>query len=166
MSAPELTVRRKEDDPCWMVVIDHDVFEVMDTSRQCKKIGTIEEKQTLAFVQERSECMVPSIPVWLLHIILDLIQEQEQEMVSELQSEKIEGPVDATEQGFRVDTTCYPNFAYKGDRFSPREGKRIFTNIETRALRLLRRIIVRENRLRKEVNYARRILDDIGKGSR
>ncbi len=42
---------------------------------------------------------------------------------------------EAKAQGFTIDNTCYPWYAYKGPRFAPTEWKLCFTDLETDLLR-------------------------------
>lgn len=42
-------------------------------------------------------------------------------------------------QGFDVDTSCYPWFAYKGERFRPTESHECFTALESDLIRQLNR---------------------------
>src|SRR5690348_13069023 len=38
---------------------------------------------------------------------------------------------EAKEQGYIVDTNCYPHLAYKGERFNPSEKQHVMTEIES-----------------------------------
>jgi hypothetical protein len=43
---------------------------------------------------------------------------------------KVLTPQEAKQQGFHVDTSCYPWLAYKGPRFKPEEAHHCFTDLE------------------------------------
>lgn len=44
-------------------------------------------------------------------------------------------PDDAKQQGFTVDSHCYPWYAYKGERFQPTEAKQCYTELESQLIR-------------------------------
>lgn len=41
----------------------------------------------------------------------------------------------ATQQGYTIDTSCYPWFAYKGPRFAPTDRRDCYTDLESELLR-------------------------------
>lgn len=44
----------------------------------------------------------------------------------------------AEAEGFTVDTTCYPWFAYKGSRFAPQASRTVLTDLEAELLSLMK----------------------------
>lgn len=57
---------------------------------------------------------------------------------------------EARAQGFTVDTTCYPHFAYKGARFQPEESRRVFTETEAELLAALEDAVFQLRRLNRD----------------
>lgn len=48
-------------------------------------------------------------------------------------------PDDLRQQGYTIDDTCYPWFAYKGARFAPEgETHQCYTDIESALIKMLR----------------------------
>ena len=45
-------------------------------------------------------------------------------------------PFQAMAEGFTIDDTCYPWFAYKGPRFRPTEYRECYTELEAELLQI------------------------------
>lgn len=41
----------------------------------------------------------------------------------------------AVARGYTIDTSCYPNVAYKGPRFNPTEWVPVFTDVENQLIK-------------------------------
>jgi hypothetical protein len=64
---------------------------------------------------------------------------------------------EAKKRGFKIDDTCYPWVAYKGNRFLPKEFETVSTNLESQLIDTLQLVCDNHN----ETTKAKLLLENI-----